>query len=329
MNDPDSRSIIFRLPRALKFVFWGAVAVVIYGVTTWVAGVREGYSGSAPTVTPYGVPLPYLDPAATASMILALGTAALAYSALMQSRAASDLVAVTQVQAAATQRQAEVLEFQFQAERERAAGDRAKALREAAIRRSETFPRIRVVAATARIGPDAAWATVTPGNVYRQWGEPRLGVQNLGKGPAVDLRVSAAWKVFDFARARTASVEELAATPWEPVPQWVPPVDLLDPKDVSQVETLFWLSGFTVGSQRTKRIVALCVRASWTNPDGVREKSGGAGLVLIPGAFLRDDMGLETVDFLAIGPDDAPPGGLFSREAPLEPTGALPTPEQP
>jgi hypothetical protein len=135
--------------------------------------------------------------------------------------------------------------------------------------------------------------------------------------------------VFDFEGAKTASPLQLNAVNWEPVPQWIQPVNVLDPLDVSLIETVYWLSGFAAGGRLTKRIVGFYVRSSWTNPDGVREKSEGAGLVLSPGAFHRfaDASSTEAVDFLAVGTDKAPPDEALSREAPLLPTGRRSGPE--
>lgn len=76
---------LFRsLPRPLKFILASAIAVVFYGLFTWLIAASQGIQQPPLTVKIRGVPLPFLDPLATASALLALGTVALAYSAFFQ-----------------------------------------------------------------------------------------------------------------------------------------------------------------------------------------------------------------------------------------------------
>lgn len=273
--------------------FVAIVVVLIIALLILLALAIVGVS-AVPGTSPSGMV------ADTLAGLLALGTLSLAYATGFMSQSAK--------------RQADVLEIQFSVERSRDEEARANAKRAEAILHAESFPRIRIVTTKSLGARD--WTTVTPGNVYPQTFAPRLGIQNQGKGQAVDLRTTAAWRVFDFERAKTASPQELEAASWAPVPQRVPPVDLLDSLDVSAVESVLWTSGFAVGGHMTKRIIGLYVRVSWTDPDGVRQQSKGVGLVLIPGA-VHTGGDVEYTDFLAIGPDEAPPEGTFSREAPL------------
>jgi hypothetical protein len=125
------------------------------------------------------LPLPYLDTTATAGAILAVGTAALAYAALRQSIAAEGLATITARQAAATMRRAYLSELQIGVEKDRALAAPADALRAEAVRRADSFPRIRIVSHPQALTQE--WVTVVSGNVYQQRLETETGIQNQGK----------------------------------------------------------------------------------------------------------------------------------------------------
>jgi hypothetical protein len=329
MRALESGSIIWRIPRPLKFVFWGGVTVAAYGVVTFALAIAQGLSPTHIEVG--GLPFPFFDPATTAAVLLALGTAALAYSALRQAtaqeaqldsargleRATNSLAKAAQLQASAMERQLKILDSQLEEARSQAKAAATEAQRAEAVRRATTFPRVHVVTPSSHI--DRRPVAVIPGNAYQEWGNPTLGVENLGNGQASDLRIIASWKVYDFSGARTMNGDQLRAIPWEAPPLQVPSRDILDSREVNWVDTTAWLSMYVVGSQQTKRIVALFIRPSWTDPDGSRRRGNGSGLVLIPGSYTKssDAMGLEYASLVAVEPENTPSEDRFSSEAPL------------
>jgi hypothetical protein len=90
MPGPPPRTIWGSLTRPFKVILVAVLAVAGYGIYTWALGVVQGIPFGQPWVSVYGVRSPYLGATATATTILALGTAALAYAAYQQSVATRD-----------------------------------------------------------------------------------------------------------------------------------------------------------------------------------------------------------------------------------------------
>lgn len=85
MSEPRPNSLWASLALPFKIILFAGLAVAGYGLYTWGLGVDQEIPATQAWVSVYGLPIPYLGAVATATVILALGTAALAYAAYLQS----------------------------------------------------------------------------------------------------------------------------------------------------------------------------------------------------------------------------------------------------
>jgi len=96
----DGRWFWHDFPRQLWVLLAAALVVTAYGLLTWLLSFQSG----ATTVQIDGAVMPVLQPPVTAAILLALGTAALAYSAYIQARASRALADATKSQAESAER---------------------------------------------------------------------------------------------------------------------------------------------------------------------------------------------------------------------------------
>lgn len=326
---------VWDLLRRGPLILWGLVAAwLVVASYPLLFLLTKHMEGNPTRVTWYALVLPPVGLGTVATLLLALGTAALAYAAVRQAQSAESLLASAEGQADATKRLAEAAETQAQASRaqvdtahrqldltqaeldmrrEEAALLKKQAETAEALRRSTTFPEVKVV--TVQAGADRTPVPLLPGNRYLQWGIPAIGVHNFGNGPARSVKVSASWKVLDFGKVPSASEGDVTATSWTPAPVEVPETDRIDARSGFILDMNPWLNTLAAGRTLTKRPVAVYIRVSWTDPDQNRVTGLKGGLLFLPGTTRTDPTtSLVVEQFIGLGAQDCPPDSMFSKE---------------
>lgn len=328
---PSAWTLIWSSPWGLRLLVLTGVAIAAYEAVYSLSNIAEG---SPPTPSLAGHRLPYVPLATAATLLLALGTAALAYAALRQARASDVLISSAAGQASATERLASAAEMQATAakaqldvaklqlgiskdvsefQKTQTAALVAQAETTEGLRLASTFPQMNVV--TTGQGLGGTPIPLIPGNIHAMGMSPTIGVQNFGKGPASRVRISASWKILDFAKAVSATATDIATGPWVPVPEFVRGIERMEPENAVLVESVAWVNGSSNQGFVTKRVVGIYIKVSWDDPDGNREAWLRGGLQLLPGTHRQlHDLPIGVDDFMCLGSGDCPPDDAFSPE---------------
>lgn len=336
-----SAPTVWALLRRGPLVLWGLliawVAIAAYELLFWLTDYVEG---GPQRVTWFGWVLTPLEIGVAATLLLAIGTAALAYAAVRQARSAESLLDSAEGQANATKRMAEsaeaqraalqsqraVLEAQLESARENvqtqkqlAAAMTALAQTEEAIRRTNTFPELKVVTVTA--GPTGAPSIVVPGAPCTLGLTPTIGIQNFGNGAASKVRIRASWKLLDYGKYPSPSLDEIQNAQWMKVPRVVRGIERLEPRGATMLPTFVWLSMSASEGHKSKRIVGLCLKARWLDPDEEWVTGLQGGILLLQGTLTVDlDNQIATNDYIGLGMQDIGdiPDDAFSDEDPIQ-----------
>ena len=272
-----------------------------------------------------------------AQLLLALGTLTLAYAAALQAFAANRQAQLAEVQAQTTEAQLDTAKEQLRLSKDQlkfteqqassmlAVAKQSLAQTELAmnqakaadnLRRASSFPRLRIV--IPPYSPSSRPRLHVPGERCVVGGSPVLGIENSGRGPAHEVRVSASWKTFGFFEAEAATPGAILDIPWRKVPSRVPLIDRIEPEDAEWIETVPWTSALSDGSRMKERIVALWIRVTYTDPDGARASGPEGGLSLVAGSYRPDAVtGIKAAEFVMLGRQDRPPEAAFSDEPPV------------
>jgi hypothetical protein len=299
---------VFSHPARFAVIIVGAILLLLGILIAAVLGRSAVPEVPAPTMVGYDL-----------SGMLAAGTLALAYATGYLAQSARSQARVSEAQLEVARDHLRALRDQNATSAALARAASSQAATAEALRKNSTFPRLRIVAQVGRVGAQSV--SLIPGSYYGQAAGPipTLGIENWGNGPASGVRISASWKVFDFVKAKTATAAELLSIPWSKVPALVPVVDTIEPHAIEWVDPTPWTQSLVEGHHLQRRAVALCIRADWVNPDGVREPAADGGLALLAQSFSKDPANdaLERTVYFALGIQDKPRDEDYSEPPPV------------